>query len=457
MFLSKKHSQKNNRMKNILSILIIFTLITSKAIGQELLISIPHQMEGLAFNISKANVIAHEQSNLKFVLLSSNNQVTLYSINDNNEITSTQSTKIPGYDSYTILGSQFNNNTLTILLFSGTNYYLESFNINTNEHYEASFKIKKKGESSFLTLQLNNQIAFISYHKKDGHFILRTLNKDLQITKQYIPFNHGNFKSFFKLWSGLNSPTTIHPDWNYRPKQSTGRLQLSFDNSYVNYLFQHEDSLRNIHIDIENLNIDYYTESSKLPDGYGKYNHIVYNDKLFSIFSHSTKIKLQVKDLKTGQILDHKTFTNTNTFNDWFSEPNLNGFPVNQLNNKTKEEQFIKRLNKFKPILSVSNSNTDYVIRMGGLRKEYQSNSYGSRIPVFKEEYVQEMWLDENFNIKNTQTITRAIKQILNYRIPINKPQGITKLKYKDSYIIGYYDVNTERYILKNFKDKPNY
>ncbi len=70
-------------MKNILSILIIFTLITSRAIGQELLISIPHQMEGLAFNISKANVIVHEQSNLKFFLLSSNNQVTLYSINDN--------------------------------------------------------------------------------------------------------------------------------------------------------------------------------------------------------------------------------------------------------------------------------------------------------------------------------------------------------------------------------------
>ncbi|MTH17989.1 hypothetical protein [Flavobacterium sp. LC2016-01] len=195
-------------------------------------------------------------------------------------------------------------------------------------------------------------------------------------------------------------------------------------------------------------------------------NSFFRDNKLFQINTNEEQLLFEIKDYNSDQVMKHFDVAKNDTIrfkNSPFQFQKNNSKP-RQLKNTAS---FLKQLSNGTVGLSVFNNQQNIFITIAGVAKKaifdpYEISNpenifYGNNPSSFYSTSVffESIW-DKNFNITTSEQEPLATDKIYYF---IDKNQKIRMqsiLKFKDYFVLGYYDLKTKQYVLRKFTDGYN-
>lgn len=205
-------------------------------------------------------------------------------------------------------------------------------------------------------------------------------------------------------------------------------------------------------------------------------NSFFYENKIFQVNANADGLLFDVKDYDSGLAIKNITVSKNDTIR-FKNSPLLiqreNGRPKEL--NKTKK--FLQYLSNLDIGVSVFKNKKHTLITFGGTPKNdfvdhYSRNnvSFGQSDDEFEQMFPQnnfspnihtetvffESSWDKNFEFNNQESPPLAIDNI-SYFLSQHKEVTLEKIiKFKDYFILGYYDSATKEYVMRKFKDGYN-
>lgn len=189
-------------------------------------------------------------------------------------------------------------------------------------------------------------------------------------------------------------------------------------------------------------------------------NSFFYKDKIYQINTTQDDLLLDVKDYKSGETIKSFKASKNDTIR-FKSSPLLmqrEGLKPKEI---TKTSKFLQRLSYLDVGLSVFESNENTLVTLGGVPRT-EKMYYSVNDQVYNWDYTQtfhsesvffETTLNNKSEFKKIQQQPLAMDNI-NYFLDQNKKATLPNiLKFKDFYILGYYDSATKQYIMRRFTD----
>jgi len=217
-------------------------------------------------------------------------------------------------------------------------------------------------------------------------------------------------------------------------------------------------------INLENLDLNEknFTQSS-IQDPKKTSNSFYQEGKLYQINASESELLLDIKDYNSSQTIKSIKVLKKDIIH--FKNSPL---VIQKDNNKPTElketKRFLKHLYTLDIGLSVFKNKQNTFITIGGTPKidepDYLDYTFfeDDFTPIYRSESVYfESILDPNFEFIHQEEQPLAIDNIL-YFLSLNKK--ITSkniLKYKDYYILGYYDNTAKQYVMRKFTDGFNW
>ncbi|MDQ6471214.1 hypothetical protein RB619_11220 [Flavobacterium sp. LHD-80] len=233
------------------------------------------------------------------------------------------------------------------------------------------------------------------------------------------------------------------------------RIILTLDNNIKNtQLF--DIDLNTLEIIEKNFPQPFSKKTSKAS------NSFFHDNKLFQINTNEEEFVFQIKDYNSDQVIKHFDFSKHDTIpfkNSPFQIQKNNRKPTALKNTAS----FLKQLSNGTVGLSVFKNQQNIFITIGGVTEktivDYSPEDifFGNNTKSFYSTCVFfESILDKNFGLTASQQEPLATDKIY-YFIDKNRKIGMQSiLKFKDYFVLGYYDLKTKQYILRKFTDGYN-
>ncbi|MBF7093550.1 hypothetical protein IUY40_18625 [Flavobacterium sp. ALJ2] len=187
-------------------------------------------------------------------------------------------------------------------------------------------------------------------------------------------------------------------------------------------------------------------------------NSFLYNDKIYQINSTQNELLFDIKDYNSGETLKSYKAIKNDTIH-FKSSPLL----IQGENQRTKElkntSKFLQRLSYLDAGVSVFKNSQNTLVTLGGIprieKMYYTINDelYTWNNQTSSETVFFESTLNQNNEFVKFEQQPFALDNI-NYFLEQNRKLTLQNiLRYKDFYILGYYDTTTKQYIMRKFTD----
>ncbi|MFA9191970.1 hypothetical protein AAGV28_11385 [Flavobacterium sp. FZUC8N2.13] len=330
------------------------------------------------------------------------------------------------------------------------------------------------------TFQMNNSFHILAQHRIMQTLIVYSFEEP-KVAKKVFDLSSFTFQDKNGKMQNFNSLTNAYPiekmdvnDYNLLDKTAQ-KSKVYIQNNHIVLTLDY--SPKNTQAFDLNLENGYLSEKnfpqSVLQDAKKKSNSFYHRGKLYQINVSESELSLDIKDFNSGE-----TLKKTRVLNE--SDQEFKNIPlfIQKDSRKPKDikkpKQFLQHLNDLDVGLTVYNTKRKTYISIGGIpmaeNKEnlFQANaSYNSFLydefsdidfaPIYHFKYAYfESILDQNLELVAREETPLAIDK-LHYFVNTTKKTTLTSvLKYKDYYILGYYDKKSKQYIMRKFTDGFN-
>lgn len=377
----------------------------------------------------------------------------------------------------TLMGYSFSedgNPTLYWSTSDGNNIVIIKYYFENNTSKAIQFIFPASTHTIRAEYQSNNTFYILGESKSEAKFTLYVFKNGLVEQKEldFSPFifqnNNMTRKSFRQLLvenpiekmesNEYNSIYKANSKIKFYPEKN--RIVLTLDHNIKNTQF--------FDIDLNTLEIKEKNFAQPLGKKKPKTsNSFFYNNKLYQINTNDEEFLFEIKDSESGQIV--KNFEVTKNDSIHFKNSPIQ---IQKSNKGTKElkntTKFLKELSTANAVVSVFSNDQNLYITLGGLLKQ----DYQQPFDEFFQEFLFikvnetpnyyttavffESIFDSNFNPTSLQQEPLATDKIYYFIDNNSKTRMHSILKFKDYFILGYYDLKTKLYTLRKFSDDNN-
>lgn len=369
-----------------------------------------------------------------------------------------------------IIGYSFSEDGNPTLYWSTEDYrsiYVIKYYLETKTYKVLSFNFPFSTQHIITTFQQNNLFYILSqditqpalnvYAFKNGTVEEKTLDFSeftFQNTKtQFIPFD---------LVIDENPIEKIESDEYNSLYKSAKKSKIYMLNKHIILTLDYNPKKTQV-FDF-NLNTNELTEKnftqSVLEGPKKTSNSFFYNDKLYQINTTETDLLFDIKDYNSGKIIKSYKVSKNDTIR-FKSSPLF----IQHENQKPREikktSKFLQRLSACDIGLSVFKSTQNTLVTLGGIPKiekiyyNLNENSFGwdYASPFHTDNVFFESTLSDNSEFVSLAQQPLALDNI-NYFLGQNKKALLPNtLKFKNYYILGYYDTVSKQYMMRKFTD----
>lgn len=341
-------------------------------------------------------------------------------------------------------------------------YYLE------NKTYKVlSFKFPYLSQYIVTTFQKNNLFYILSKEVAQPELIVYAFKNG---TVEEKPFDFSDFTFQNRKTQVLTfnqviaeNPIEKMESDDYNPlDKSAKKSKIYMQNEHLILTLDHNQKNTQVFdINLENNDIkEKNFPQSVIQSPKKSSNSFFYNDKLYQINASEADIIFDIKDYNSGETIKSFKASKNDTIR-FKSSPLLTQRENQKPTEIKKTSKFLQRLSFLDTGISVFKNNQNTLITLGGVPKmekfyyaindEFYNMNYS---PNFHTETVFfESTLDPNFDFVNQQQMPLAFDNI-NYFLGQSKKAILpSTLKFKNYYILGYYDTVSKQYMMRKFTD----
>jgi hypothetical protein len=346
-------------------------------------------------------------------------------------------------------------------------YYLER-----KTYKSLNYDFPSSSQRMITQFQKGNLFYILSIEKSKQALIVYTFRNGMAEQKVFdfstykFQNNNSKFVTFNQL-IGANPIEKIEAD-EYNPLfKSTKKSKVYMSKDHIILTLDHNSKKTqafDLNIESNDLTEKNFIQSS-IQEPRTISNSFYHDGKLYQINASESQLLLDIKDFNTSQTIKSVKVSKNDTIR--FKNSPL----VIQKDNRKptelkKTKKFLEHLSLLDIGLSVYKNKQNTFITLGGTPKiEKINNSSHMNNLSSEENYMPiehsvsvsfESILDRNFEFVHQEEKPFAIDNIL-YFLSINKKVKLKNiLKFKDYYILGYYDNTTKQYVMRKFTDGFN-
>lgn len=447
------------------------------------------------FQISKENSqilsIENEKTNELFIFIKDLKNITILKYNSALFLKNEYVFPLQNLDGKSILGCSFSEDGNPIFYLSSnlTNnisllVFISIFkcNLETKTHTILNFKFPTN-EFAVTTFQMNNSFHILAQHRIMQELILYTF-KDDKVAKKGFDFSHITFQNKNGKMLRFNNLTKIYPiekmdvdDYNALDIAAKKNKIYIHKNHLFLTLDYNPKKTHAFDINLENYELYEKNFPQSILQDPKKISNSFYQDgKLYQVNATESELLLDIKDFNSGETLksisvlnkDDKSLKNTTLFIQKDSQ---------KPTEVKKAKKFLEDLYTLDLGISIFKNRQNTFIYIGGTpkikdkEKFFQTslsyNNLNDYDPVsnldFPPIYHLKSVYFENILNKNLELVARDQSPLaldkLNYFLNESENQNTivsNVLKFKDYYILGYYDQKTKQFIIRKFTDGFN-
>lgn len=462
-------------------ILAFFTLCFANLFGQIPLASIDLELNKSSNHHNALNAV-NRNTNEVFVFASDKEKLTAIHYSSYIFFKDSLSTRRPDKD-FSMSGYSFNPEGKAEIYWTTTDFKkvkATSFDLKNRAVLEASFELPFEKEMIVSSFSENNSFYIMTVSKTEDEMKLYVF-QDGKMKEKFIDF------SDFKIVDSKSNPLKL---WSVFNENLLEKIQVDELNSLIYtasqtkfYVLKDKIILALDHTVSETqffeINLQNYKVEEKkiaqetLKKGAGKSNSFLSDGKLYQLKVNNEELLLTVKDYTTGEVI--------NRFSTLKEEVILhkNSPLFSQTGNQRQREfkntkKFLERLEDSNIGISVYKTQTASFVTVGGIRDVASTGGillgiatgvgtiasggytgFGDQSTydgVLQVNYF-ETHLDSKSNyIQKEQEVLAMdhVSQFLNQ----NKDVSVAStFKFKNHYILGYYDTKAKKYVLRKFQD----
>jgi hypothetical protein len=205
-------------------------------------------------------------------------------------------------------------------------------------------------------------------------------------------------------------------------------------------------------------------------------NSFFHENKIFQVNANAEELLFDVKDYDSGLSLKNISVSKNDTIR-FKNSPLLIQSERGRAKELSKTKKFLQHLSNLDIGVSVFKNKKNTLITFGGTPKNdftayYSSNNLGfdqqddeyrQLFPqnnfsqnIYTETVFFESSWDKNFEFNNQEPQPLAIDNISDFLSQHEEVTLENTIKFKDYYILGYYDTTTKEYVMRKFKDGFN-
>jgi len=466
----------------------LLLIYQSTLLGQTILTSFPIDLNK-SKEYNQILNIENESTHEVFVFIKDREKITILKFNRALFLNSQFTFPLENLDNKLLLGCSFSEDGNPTLYLSSSNlkkitpfndissikYYLDK------KTYEIlNFKFPDT-EFAVTTFQMNNSFHILAQNRIMQVLIVYTFQDSKALKKVFsfesliVQDKNGHAQTF-------NTLTNLYPiekmevdDYNPLDKSSQKSKVYIQKNHIILTLDYNPKNTQAFDINIENLDLSEKNfPQSVLQDSKKRSNSFYHDEKLYQVNASESELLLDIKDFNSGKILK-----NISVLKEGDKKSKNTPLFIQKDSRKPKEvknpKRFLQHLYNLDISLSVFNNKQNTYISVGGTpsikdkekffktnlsyRKSRENNTFSDLDfpPIYHSECVFfERILDQNFEFVTLDETPLALDK-LSYFLNKNKKTTLSSsFKFKDYYILGYYDVKKKQYIMRKFTDGFN-
>jgi hypothetical protein len=452
--------------EKIMKKLLLALLLISKSVlfAQTVLTSYPLDFRQTD-DYDKILNVENTQTHDVFVFAANQENITILKYNNALFLNDQFSTSRINLEDKILIGYSFGDDGNPSLYWASVNlkdiivvkYYMDTktvkmlkFNFPFSTQYMAAFF--QKNDTFYILSKDKEEQTLILYIFKNGKVEEKVFNFLSFIFQE----KNTQFVTFNKLINE-NSIEKIDTD-DFTPlDKSTKTNKVYLINDHLILTLDHNPKKTQVlDLDIENHTINERSFPQSIPDNTNKISNSFFNDnKLYQISASKYAISFDIKDYKSGQTIKNVTVLKNDTIK-FKNSPFLLQIDDRKPTELKKTSQFLNHLAFLDIGLSAYKNKQNTFVTIGGTPKEEGFYQYydGDFASIDHTESVYfETALNNNSEFIKDEQQPLAIDNIF-YFLSLQKKASFQNIfKFKDYYILGYYDGATKQYIMRRFTD----
>lgn len=341
-------------------------------------------------------------------------------------------------------------------------YYLE-----TKTYKVLMFKFPFTTQQIINTFQKNNLFYILSKDLNQPDLNVYTFKNGIVDEKEFdfSRFTFQNRKTQFMTFNQVineNPIEKIESD-EYNPlDKGTKKSKIYMTNDHLILTLDYNPNKTQVFdLNLENNNLSEKNFMQSATANAKKLsNSFFYNDKIYQINANQDELLFDVKDYNSGTTVKSFKVSKNDTIR-FKSSPLLIQRDIQKPKELKKTSKFLQRLSYLDIGLSVFKNSQNTLVTLGGVprieRMYYTVNdelySWNYAQTFNSESVFFESTLDRNFEFVNPQQQPLAADNI-NYFLDQNRKATLPSiLKFKNYYILGYYDTALKQYVMRKFTD----
>lgn len=454
---------------------------TNFSTGQTLLTSTPLELNKSSNHHSILNAV-NTNNNEIFVFASDKEKLTAIKYNSSIFFKDSLSIKRPDKD-FSLYGYSFNPEGTPEIYWTTSDLKkikVTSFDLKNRTSSETSFELPLEKELILSSFSENNSFYIMTVSKTEDELKLYVF-QDGKMKEKFIDFSE------FKIVDIKNNPLKL---WSVFEENSIEKIQVDALTPLVYatsktkfYVLDDKIIITSDHniseTQIFEINLQTYKVEEKkiaqgtLKNGTGKSNSYWSDGKLYQLKTSPDELLLTVKNYNSGEVINSFSTLKEEVIN-YKNSPLFSQTGKQRQKEFKNTKKFLERLDDSNIGLSVYETQTASFITIGGIRDVASTGglllgiagSVGSIATggsdIFVDDFMQDGVLQVNYfethldlksqYLKKEQEMlaTDYVAQFLDQNDNISLP---STFKYKDYYILGYYDTTEKKYVLRKFQD----
>lgn len=449
-------------------------IYNSTLLGQTILTSFPLDLKNSKESKQILNV-ENSRTHDVFVFATDQKNITILKYNSALFLTDQFTSPLINSDCELLIGHSFSEDGNPTLYWSSEgfrNILIVKYNLKNKTYKTLNFKSPFSNQYVITQFQKDNLFYILTIEKFEQALIVYTFRNE-KVEQKIFDFSSFKFQEkntqfvTFNQLIWANPIEKIKVD-DYNPVfKSTKKNKVYMMKDHIILTLDHNPKKTQVFdIDLESHDLNEKNFIQPIIQEPKAISNSFYQDgKLYQINASESELLLDIKDYNANQIIKSVKVSKNDTIR--FKNSPL----VIQKNNEKptelkKTKKFLQHLFRLDIGLSVFKNEQNTFITIVGTPKiedtdnlSYLDNTFfewNFPSPTHSESVYFESVLDRNFEFVQQEEKPLAIDNIF-YFLSINKKATSTNiLKFKDYYILGYYDNTTKQYIMRKFTDGFN-
>ncbi|OXG05530.1 hypothetical protein BC749_101387 [Flavobacterium araucananum] len=451
--------------------LLIFFLLLYKSVllGQTVLNSYPLDLK----KYDQANQVLNVENTITndvFVFATNTENVTVLKYNSALFLKSELTVARANLEGYSIIGYSFSEDENPTLYWATEDYksiIVAKYYLEDKTYKMLSFKFPALSQSVITTFQKNNLFYILTKDKVQPILIAYIFKNGVVEEKafDFAGFTFQNRKTQFLTFNDIIKENPIEKiesdDYNPLYKSAQRSKVYMLDNHIVLSLDYNPKKTQVFDMNLENHDlIEKNFDQSETQSPRKSSNSFLYQDKIYQINATQDELIFDVKNYNSGEILKSFKVTKNDTIR-FKSSPLLMQGETERTREIKKTSKFLQRLSYLDIGLSVFKSGQTTMVTLGGVPRP-ERMYYTVNDELFSFDYTQTFHSESVFfesTLDRNNEFFKRIQQPLaldniNYFLNQNKKATFPNiLKFRDFYILGYFDSGTKQYIMRKFTD----